>query len=830
MTKLDPTDPRRLSSGLVYYDESRATTPATHVLIVGVGAYKSKKFLNPLTTTTVSARAVADWFIEDGGFNNPKRPLGSVAVLLSEPIGEDKNGLSQYAGGEVPRANFANTENAVRDWVRRLNAHKDNLVFLYVASHGESFLGRTAFLLEDFGTDDLNETKGSSEVEQLVGALGNVIPTSQLLLFDCCRSPTDLQLPWEEDFGSKLISLKKPAGSYGEAAQQWVITATSLGEIALGRTNQTTLFADALLAALQGVASDPSIPLWPVRPGSLVDKIDRLMSLHRMPDERAQVPGGRLAGSFDITYPGEPADVPIYISLDDPAAWPDAVITVRQTPGTETTIVGQEAEPPFKMVRAAQLTALAVQVKREDTTFGSTEGKVYAPAIFMQVDRLATPPAQVIGHLDPSRSFGDAAQLVLSIAVQVNRIEAGAIAEIVRRDDPAKNKKIIAVPIGGSVTVDVSAGPLLISLRTPDGRLQARDCDIEKDQILAIEFTLSDSPHEWLTTAAMTGSIRPAPSPQEAPSIFPPPPPATGVRTFARDAFWRTRVIAKDHEETKDSRIYSNKFFHVEMSAEQVLVAGIDPLAMVVEANDDGRFVRLNIVDDALRRYDDVGNGLASPFFALVEGAGRRELVAVPTLGNWVTAEGRTWSPYVVVDRLTSFEQARCTVVVEDETWSGLLGFLASRDMEASGKLLESGLDKKARNAIQQKRVNPLAAVAGALVAVGSAQPDIAQRWDPWLYNLCKWFPAISDGPIILGKRLLSKATNDEQLQEARKWLLEGFKRGAPLYSLSADWLARGLEILPADDDELKYSQAAARRFANITDPTQAFTVVRFDN
>ena len=283
--------------------------------------------------------------------------------------------------------------------------------------------------------------------------------------------------------------------------------------------------------------------------------------------------------------------------------------------------------------------------------------------------------------------------------------------------------------------------------------------------------------------------------------------------------------------EARDNLVFSNVSYNVDIEDPLRVTTPEDPMLYTIEQNDDGRFIRLDFTDDAYSRYAIAidSSSQQKPLFALVEGAGRQELVCIPSLGiSSVDIEGG-WTPYILVDRLAPFERARCTVVVEDDIWGALLGFLASRDMEASGKLLESGLTKAATEAIRHKMGNPLAALAGALVAVGSAQPDIDQRWDPWLHNLSNWFPGIPDGPIILGRRLLTRAKSEDEVAEAKKWLVEGFKRGAPFYSLSADWLARDLEALPGDDAEMVKMRKAARRLANLTDPTQAFTVIRFD-
>jgi hypothetical protein len=85
----------------------------------------------------------------------------------------------------------------------------------------------------------------------------------------------------------------------------------------------------------------------------------------------------------------------------------------------------------------------------------------------------------------------------------------------------------------------------------------------------------------------------------------------------------------------------------------------------------------------------------------------------------------------------------------------------------------------------------------------------------------------LPDGPIVLGRRLLMRARTEQQVAAARKWFVEGFRRGVPFYSLAVDWLARGLESIPGDDADLVRMQRAARHLSGGIDPTHAFTVVR---
>lgn len=71
------------------------------------------------------------------------------------------------------------------------------------------------------------------------------------------------------------------------------------------------------------------------------------------------------------------------------------------------------------------------------------------------------------------------------------------------------------------------------------------------------------------------------------------------------------------------------------------------------------------------------------------------------------------------------------------------------------------------------------------------------------------------------------RARTDEQIAHARRCFEEAFRRGVPFYSLSVDWLARGLESLPGDDETLTRMQRVARHLSGRIDPTRTFTVIR---
>jgi hypothetical protein len=816
----------RKSQGLIYRDAALAETPATHVLIIGVAAYQSVKFKKPLNTATISARRLADWFLQRGtpGFQNDDHALGSVALLLSETTQISAAAEANYAGSSVPRATYLQTVAAVSGWVQRINSNKDNLAVLYIASHGESFLNRTAFILEDYDTKgEMLVTFGMSDIDQFIGALEQAKPVRQLLLFDCCRAPSTVQLPWSEVPGFPLISLRRDPLDHGEPRKQWVICSTSLGEYATGLSNGATLFNMALLDALDGVASDTSSPQWPVRPGVLVDKIDRILGLHRLPGERAQTPAGRMAGSFEITFPGETEKVPVYISLEDAANWPGSTITVTVDDTPHERIVGAVGESPFHKCLVPELATVYVSAENGDSSLGELKAKARAPAIFLEIDQNPSPS---VTRIEPLPDAGDAARkarMVIQIQSPMS-VRSGAVAKIFSHDKRVSVKEV-SVDLGGSVTTDFEPGGCTVALRTPDGRVQLRDVELLADAVVKVDFATQQSPHEWMESAAIIGAIR-APSVED---ISPADAAQAAVPFHITEGTlaepWRAaieRARARVPESKVSIQIVGG--VAVDLSTKD----SSDLNMQIIDGPDDGRFARFDIDDLTPSRFVAWMSPSIPPVFALISTAGgRAELAAVPSLGNAGAHTVGGWRPYLLIDRKSTNTERLTSVIVEDRKWASLLGYLASRDIAMGVRLLNRGLSTVAIDALGDKRSNPLAAVAGALIAVAASNPDIEKIWDPWLENLAQWFMDLPDGPIVLARRLLMRARSEADVARARSWFEEGFRRGVPVYSLSVDWLARGLDALPGEDQALEDLRKSARILRNRVDPTHTFTVIR---
>src|SRR5438105_2166042 len=101
----------------------------THVIVIGIGRYdylegggerttKHHLDLKQLTSPAVSARAVANWFIEK--FECPDAPLATVSLVLSEATPQPfVNVKTNDAYTKIPDGSLESVKQALRAWMKR---------------------------------------------------------------------------------------------------------------------------------------------------------------------------------------------------------------------------------------------------------------------------------------------------------------------------------------------------------------------------------------------------------------------------------------------------------------------------------------------------------------------------------------------------------------------------------------------------------------------------------------------------------------------------------------------------------------------------------------
>lgn len=749
-------DPAR-DGGLIYLDATLVNQPATHALIIGAGRFSSAK-LPALTSTAASARAIADWFLSSSGFNNTALPLGSLAVVLSDSADEPK-ARAVYRSVDVPPATMPETEKAIALWMSRLKSSKDNFAFFYIASHGQSIRGRSVFMLEDYGAKEWKITYGMSEMEQFVAALEMAVPRRQLLLFDCCRLANHDQFPWHETIADVLVSPRADASVADDPLNQWAIAATTRGQAAGGIVGAPSLFAESLLAALDGVAAELSLPGAPVRPGTLFERISTLLALHRLPGERQQRPNGGGSGGFDITFPVSSQTVTLYVSVSDPALWPGCKITVTDGGLVVKTHQGAADESPFISVPVGRLQSITADgIDAQGNPMGSRVVQALPPVQFIHLSPsapVAPAPPVLVDTLGETHAIGGLAKIAVAIVSQ-HKATGGALVSILRQDDPARKPKTLVVPFGSTGEVEVLPGTYAVTLRTADGGSRQQLVTLNDRQVMQLTFNLGAA-----TVPDVAPDMAPAAAGAEEerePAATAPSPKSDSVLSPVSDALLKTmldqvgklvlhdkltggllggllgQIIGGQTEAPLPSPPQALPAPEPEAEDEHApvkveVVGGIN-LRLRVKY---GRWHREGVSSITMLPARAVGTQLHiqlapsatpaaepdAPFFARLDWNGRSELAVIPTLAASADIGALGWRPTLVVDTEAEETEAFTNVVVADEKWSAVLEFLQTRDFDAAGQVLDAllGTEKNPLVAALGTKAEALLDLAGVAIA-----------------------------------------------------------------------------------------------------------------
>jgi hypothetical protein len=814
------------SQGLIYCDRTLSASPATHALVIGVGQYSSNR-LSSVTSPPISARAITTWLLdgalsrENTGFNNPACPLGSVAALLSE----HPNGApSEIEGTIVPRANFQNAKAAIRAWVARGRAHTDNFLFLFVSSHGESFGRRTAFLLEDYGSDEDDITAGMSEIEQFVEALSNVVPKNQLLIFDCCRMPAEIGLPFDQEFGSRLLNPSLPRGSIGHRPH--ILRSTGLGVEAFGEKNAPTLFTQALLEALRGLAASPN-DRWTIDTYGLGQTTARLLELHVRDGEPLQVPESRLNRPFKVSISRPVDTATMFVSLVDEHEFPTSRIRVLDG----TTLIEErsghnEGNRYIRIILPKYQTRTIVAIDDEGKVIGETTIEPLPPVIFTKLP-VELSLSQLISEPSATPARG---RINLSVAWTSISTSVNVVATIRSNDaDGAFNESFALTSETASASAEVTPGRYAINIRASTGQVRQIEANVHAGASVDVQLDLSSVMSEPAFAAKpvernVSGRVDEA--------------------AINEDGIWRsnawtwlTRIGADEANATTIDFIQGlatpickphlagpglaefgsydgpdSPLFALNKLAANESVLNVDDLL-------DRRFRPHFPPSEVRLQHGD------RPIWAAFVAPTWREITNVPSLGTSLSDE---WNVRLSVTRDSSRAASNMFATVQSRQWEGLLAFLALRDFERSAIILDTVLSEaRTRMAVLAKVENPLAALAGALVATACGRLDQIGVPQQWLENLATWFPGLPDAPIVLSRFLLQQSGNSlESRLRAKSLLLLALGRGIPLYSLAIDWLAEDLAAFDGDPD-VAVAARAARQLRRLSDPTRVFTTLR---
>lgn len=334
-------EPDTMTGTSLIFDDGVRDRARTHVFIIGVGSYefgagpKQSEIaggLAQLTSPTISARAVADWFQSE--FRNPGCPLGTVTVLLSEAVKAPVAGQDGRLV-DVPEATLANVRTAMLSWRSIIQCHPDNMIVFYFCGHGISLGQKAALLLNDFG-DPAASYDAAIELDELTGTLKNAAAAKQLFLIDCCRSKADEIYSNETRVGSRVLSIVPNSNHNGVRRRQCVIFPTIDGEQAFGVPGQVSVFTTCFLDAVRFAAFDDKTGPWVSTSLLILNAIDELVS-YRLPAEKRNkaVPTSLDAMGFEFNEIEAPTKTRSIVTIDDRASWSEARLMANDVSGTK---------------------------------------------------------------------------------------------------------------------------------------------------------------------------------------------------------------------------------------------------------------------------------------------------------------------------------------------------------------------------------------------------------------------------------------------------------------------------------------------------------------
>ncbi len=259
--------------------------PATHAIVIGVGAYKHLKDgdgpefedheeMGQLTSPPISARTFAKFLMND--YNNPEKPLATLDLFISDNV----TNKFKISGGNtitVERATMDNVRKGIREWKNRGDRSSDNLTIFFFCGHGVAKGSENVLLLEDFG--EYKDTPFENAIDFRVFRLGmeKCAAREQCYFVDACRQPSSTLIESYESSGDPIIGASVYQSGTG-IRHMPVFFSTMAGNKAYGRPDEPSIFTEVLLKAFEGAGSDNIGGDWVVDTNTLNNCLDFLLN------------------------------------------------------------------------------------------------------------------------------------------------------------------------------------------------------------------------------------------------------------------------------------------------------------------------------------------------------------------------------------------------------------------------------------------------------------------------------------------------------------------------------------------------------------------------
>lgn len=306
--------------------DAQGRLPQTHAIVIGVGDYPhliggSGKLsvdndgMGQLTSPPASASRLADWLIQS--FHNPSKPLGSVALLISEKTPRtfvnEKTGIVH----QPENAGADEIAQAVLEWKARGDADPENLLIFYFCGHGISAGTEAALLASDYGADPDNSLNGAIDLRKLILGMDQCQAVEQSFFIDACRSSSDTLITAQST--GRLIVQPRIRNPAWQPRKTSTFYATLKGEAAYGIPDQPTVFTSSLLDSFEKYAADNEEGDWRINTHKMAESLDHLMARQRsLHPGIAQVPESNDRSKFHLHYLASAPKALVYLTCDPP--------------------------------------------------------------------------------------------------------------------------------------------------------------------------------------------------------------------------------------------------------------------------------------------------------------------------------------------------------------------------------------------------------------------------------------------------------------------------------------------------------------------------------
>ncbi len=313
-----------MNDGLIWSDPDRLAsgTPATHAIVIGVGAYPHllggsgplsslHGNLHQLSSPPASARAVANWLLDE--FHNPDRPLATLRMLATEENGRPYTHARLDSPASLEAPNYPQTRAALKAWKKNGDSHEDNMVLLYFCGHGVARgLEGLTLLLSDYGADPDAAMDGALDFSAFQRGMAQCAASRQCFFVDACRSVTDIAQ--STNHRGQFVIQDNTSRPYDSDWNYAVLYSTTAGERAYGRRDKPSFYAEELIKALNGTAANNrnADGLWRVNTGELNAAIHHGLSRR---GDQIKNPAVRLV-AFDLHILRSAPLVPVHVSCD----------------------------------------------------------------------------------------------------------------------------------------------------------------------------------------------------------------------------------------------------------------------------------------------------------------------------------------------------------------------------------------------------------------------------------------------------------------------------------------------------------------------------------